>query len=451
MNEVQRRGALRRFVNRLEVDQAVFYSVCIRLWQFAAGPVSVLLIGTFFSPNVQGYFYTFSSLLALQSFFELGFQVVIINVASHEWSQLELDRTGRVTGEAAAFSRLVSLGRLLVFWYGAAAVLFAVSVGLGGTWFLGCQADRSVSWQLPWLVLVLFSALTLWNVPLIVLLEGCGQMAVVNRYRLYQAMSGSVLVWLSLILGFGLWTAVVASAVQVLWSWGLVFVRYRRFFQGFWRPKDGPRLNWWADLWPMQWRIAIGSVFGYFATNFLTPVMFHYHGSSLAGRMGMTWQLVTMLQTLALAWVQTRSPLFGVLVAKRDYRELDRVFFRVGGISLTIAGLGAGGLLAAIYGLNLIEFRLAARLLDLLPTALFLAAILLSQVLHCQAFYIRAHRREPLMLVNVVSCSLVGISTWWFGWHYGPVGAAMAYLAIIACVTFPWHSMIWHQYWKNHG
>ena len=218
MSDVSRRGPLRRAINRLEVDQAVFYSLCLRMWQFVVGPVTVFLIGTYFSPDVQGYFYTFGSLMALQSFFELGLHVAIVNIASHEWVGLELDEEGQITGDPAARSRLVSLGRLLFAWYGAAALLFALAVGFGGAWFLGRKDYGPIDWEAPWAALVVLSAGVLWNLPFIVLLEGCGQLAIVNRYRAFQGITGSLAVWTCVVLGLGLWAAVVATGVQVVWS-----------------------------------------------------------------------------------------------------------------------------------------------------------------------------------------------------------------------------------------
>jgi O-antigen/teichoic acid export membrane protein len=446
-----RRGRLRRFINRLEVDQAVFYSLCLRCWQFVTGPISVLMTGYFFSPDTQGYFYTFSSLMALQSFFELGFHIVIINVASHEWLHLDLDSSGRIVGAADAQSRLASLGRLLVRWYGVAALLFALIVGCGGMWFLGRKDYGPMDWQGPWILLVLLTAGLLWDVPLVVLLEGCGQLVVVNRFRVYQAVTGSLTVWTCMALGLGLWTAVISSGLRLAWELGLLFVRYRRFFAAFWRAPAGPQLSWRHDLWPMQWRLAVSGIFSYFATNLLTPVMFHYHGPTVAGQMGMTWQFVTMLQGVALSWVQARAPLFGRLVARRDYRELDRVFDRLTWISSGVAALGAVGLVLCVWALSAVDFWLAHRLLAPLPTALLLLAIVVYHFPQCQAFYIRAHKREPLFVLSIISSVLIGGGVWWWGRQYGPLGASTAYLAIVACIILPWQSLIWWSYRASHG
>jgi O-antigen/teichoic acid export membrane protein len=243
---------------------------------------------------------------------------------------------------------------------------------------------------------------------------------------------------------------VAASGVQLGWNVGLLAVRYRRFFRAFVQTPAGPRLSWRADLWPMQWRLAISGVFSYFACNLFTPVTFDYHGPAAAGQMGMTWQLVTMLQGVALAWVQTRAPLFGRLVAKREFRELDRVFFRLTGISLFLVCGGAVVLWLAVWGLHFLEVRLALRLLAPLPTALFLSAIVCYHLPNCQAFYVRAHKREPLLILSVVSSLLIGGAVWYFGRLWGPLGMAGSYLLIVACVVLPWQTCIWSQYRKQH-
>jgi O-antigen/teichoic acid export membrane protein len=184
-------------------------------------------------------------------------------------------------------------------------------------------------------------------------------------------------------------------------------------------------------------------VFGYFAFALFTPVMFHYHGPSIAGQMGMTWQLMVMLQAVALAWVQARVPLFGRLIAKGDLKERDRVFFRLTWISLLVVSAGAALLWLAVCGLYYFDIRLATRMLAPLPTALFLLAIVVYHFPNCQALYIRAHKRELLLPVSVVSSVLIGGSVWWLGSQYGPVGAACGYLCIVALVVFPWQTRIW--------
>ena len=49
-----KRSWLRRWLNRMEVDRAVFYAIATRAWQFIAGPISILMIVAFFTKELQG-------------------------------------------------------------------------------------------------------------------------------------------------------------------------------------------------------------------------------------------------------------------------------------------------------------------------------------------------------------------------------------------------------------
>ena len=137
------RSWLRRMLNRAEVDRAVFYAVSARAWQFLAGPVTLLLIVTYFSEDTQGFYYTFWSLLALQTFVELGYTTVIIHLASHEWSTLQFEADGTLSGDARALSRLVSLARMTLRWFG-------VPVSRGayvGVWSINDDGDVPPRWK----------------------------------------------------------------------------------------------------------------------------------------------------------------------------------------------------------------------------------------------------------------------------------------------------------------
>ncbi|MBT3415634.1 MAG: hypothetical protein HOB34_00070 [Nitrospina sp.] len=193
----------------------------------------------------------------------------------------------------------------------------------------------------------------------------------------------------------------------------------------------------------MQWRLALGGSMGYFMVSIYTPVMFHYHGPVVAGQMGMTWQLVTALGSLAMAWVATKVPRFGILVAKKNYTELDRFFFRTSGISMGVISLGAVLLWLLVYGLNYFEHPLAQRLLSPLPFGLFIVGTVLGQIAQCQSAYLRAHKKEPFLLYSFVYGLLNGIVVWFLGSRFGAIGASVGYLSVMTLVSVPLGSYIW--------
>ena len=89
---------------------------------------------------------------------------------------------------------------------------------------------------------------------------------------------------------------------------------------------------------------------------------------------------------------------------------------------------------------------LAQRLLPPLPTGLFLLAAVLMQVGQCLVAYLRAHKREVVVVVGVVSSLAIGLLVWSLGSRYGPTGAAAGYLAVVAVFIIPYETALWFRY-----
>ncbi len=411
-----RRSWPRRMLNRLEVDQAVFFAIISRGWQFVAGPVTMVLIAHFFSEEVQGYYYTFWGLIGIQIFFELGFPQAIITTASHEWGKLTLTADRTIAGDPAALSRLTSLFRSSWLCYGVIALAFwgVVSV-LGLVFFAQEPNSHIIAWRGPWLALTALTALTFWLTPPLALLEGCNQVKSVYQLQFVRAVLGNVAVWTCIPLGAGLWTAAVATTVQLLCEAYLLLFPYRRFFAACLRKPAGPTLNWWTEVWPFQWRMGVKGLFGYFNAYLMNPVVFHYHGAAAAGQFGMTWQVLNALQAACAAWVRTRVARMGMLVSQKDYRELDRIFFRVSGIAFWV--MVAAGLAFWLFVVALDQFdsRFAGRLLAPLPAAVLTIGMVSALVTHFQWTYIHAHHRSPYLLLTIAGASANGLLIWWWG------------------------------------
>ena len=426
---------IKSLFRRAEIDHAVVFFLSSRALQMLTGLIALLLIARYFTPQVQGYYYTFASVIALQSFVELGLCVVIINVASHEWALLSLDKDGHIAGKPEAFSRLVSLGRFVFKWYSAASVVFVIGVSIAGYIFFSSSNQYDIKWQAPWISLVLVTGLTLLSTPFTSLLEGCNQVAVVNKFRIYQVGFGSLALCLTIYFGGGLWAAVTLAGSNLLCNLYLQLIRYRNFFKPFFAHPVSSTINWRLEIWPMQWRLGLAGVVNYFAFSLFNPVMFHYHGSIVAGQMGMTWQVLGALQGIALAWVYTKVPRYGIFIAQKDYVGLDRLWFRCSLMSLIVMCVGSGALWLLVFGLNILQIPLSQRLLSPLPTGLFLIAFILMSIAQNQIAYLRAHKQEPILALSVTSSLLIGILVWILGIRFGPIGAAASYMSVALLVV----------------
>jgi hypothetical protein len=441
---------LHQFRRWAGVDRPVLFVLATRAWSLVTGPVSVLAVGLFLSQESQGYYYTFGSLIGLQVFLEMGFNQAIIQFASHEFALLHWSESGTLDGNAPARSRLLYLGRLSLKIYGTASVLFPFLVGVVGDVFFQGRPRVEVDWLVPWWLTCLATSANLILLPAWSLLEGCNQVAFVARCRFYNGVFASITLWSVLLLGGGLF-AVPASAGASFLS-GLFLLCYYRtpFFKQVVREQLKERIFWWGEIWPFHWRMAISAICGFMITNLFNPVIFYFHGAVLAGKMGITLSLTNSIGALALSWTATKAAPFGILINKRLYAELDTLARRATIQAVTVCALGSVAMLIALFWLKHYSV-LGSRFTDINTAALLCMCALVNQIIYSQAYYLRAHKKEPFMVPSILAGFLTAIGVVIGARYFQTVGAATGYLlsqvTVMALTTSIYYKCkrLWHQ------
>ena len=411
------------------IDRAIAFTVLGRVWSMLAGLVTVLLIAHFLTPAEQGYYYTFSSLVALQIVFELGFSFVILQLAAHERAHLHIQSDGSITGDHIAHSRLASVLQKAVRWYTAGALLMATALLPAGFHFFLAhrQPGVPVYWQLPWIAAVLATTFTFQMDPLFAFLEGCGRIHQVARMRFTQAFAGSLMAWAALCMHHGLFAPAMIIGGQAIAGACFLFSQRTLLLPLLRRNTTGHIVSWRSEIWPFQWRIAISWLCGYFIFQLFNLVLFAYRGATEAGQMGMSLTIASALSTVAISWINTKASPFGALVARHEYAALDHLFFRT---LLQSALLLAAGVVVLLLGLAAVNERfphLAARVLPLSVFAVLLATIFCNHFVFSEAIYLRAHKREPFLPVSIAVGVLTACSTLFMGKFLGAPGVTLGY------------------------
>jgi len=425
-----------RLKQTIGIDRAVAFTVLWRVWGAATGVVTLLFIAHFLTLTEQGYYYTFSSLVALQIVFELGFSFVILQLAAHERAHLLIQDDGSITGDRAAHSRLASVLQKAVRWYTVGALLMATALLPTGFYFflVHRQPGVPVYWKLPWIAAVLATTLTFQMGPLFAFLEGCGRIHQVARMRLTQAVVGSLLAWTALSLHHGLFAPAMIIFGQAI-AGGYFLFSQRSLLLPLLRYNTSIHaVSWRREIWPFQWRIAISYLSGYFIFQIFNPVLFAFRGAAEAGRMGMSLTITLGLSVVAIAWISTKASPFGILVARHEYETLDRLFFRTLWQSTLLLIAGA---VVVLLGLGCVTIRfphLAARVLPLPVFGLLLATILCNHVVYSEALYLRAHKREPFLWLSVAGGVLTACSTVFLGKLWGATGVTIGYFCLTVTI-----------------
>lgn len=445
---------LTKILRGIGLDRAISYGVFTRVWSLFAGPVTLLMIAARLSKDQQGYYYTIGSLLALQLFFELGLMTVLSQFASHEFVNLRWGARGSIEGDPVARERFLDLLCKAARWFAVASLLLSVALIPAGLLFLdgGREASVDFSWRLPWILAVLGTAANLFTVPFFSVIMGSGDVVTVNHREMVGAVLSSVLCWLVLGLHGGLFSvfAVTCGSVFISWAYlvrhkpALLAVTWKRMFAGEGERNRDAAVSWWGEVWPMQWKIALTWISGYFIFQLFTPVLFRYQGAAVAGQMGMTLSAANALLGVSLSWVNTRSPELGKCVATRNWAAMDLLFRRV------IVQATAVSMAGAFFGWALIRvlqeyFAIGQRFIPASHAALLFATICLNTVIAALGAYLRAHKQEPFLPLSLALGVVQGGATWFLGKHYGTLGVTAGFLLVHLFVSLPFSVLIWRK------
>lgn len=425
---------LTRTLAGLGIDRAVGWTAAARMWSILAGPISVILIASRLSPDEQGFYYTFASIVSFQTLFELGLGTVIVQFASHEKAFLEWTSDGTLIGSEVEKGRLATLFRKTLQWYAAATAIAAIALLVGGTIFFSHKASTVASWTLPWMAVAILANAAMFLTPFLAILEGCGRVMEVARLRTGQAIASNLAGWSVLLAGGRLWASAAVLAASTLAGSAWLVSTHRRLFADLLRTR-GDGISWREEVWPFQWRIAVSWISSALAFHIFIPVLFSSRGPAAAGQMGMSLTLASAVLLVATSLLTTKMPRYGELIARRDFRELDAQFFPAMRRAFAVMTLGAIALLGGTFLLRAFEPRWSERLLAPLPFAILLATMLIHTIFFAEAVYLRAHKQEPLLGIFVATGIAVTACAVTFGRWYGATGMMFGYFVTTLVIS----------------
>ena len=418
--------------------------VAQRLWQGIAGLVTVAVIGTTLSQEQQGWYYTFVSVAALYSIFEMGLSAALLQLSAHMFVRLHWLEGGRVGGDdVAEFKSFISTS---IRAYGFAAIAFVIVSFVVGSYLFGHRDTLigSALWVPPWALLVTLTGLNMLTLPLLAAVEGSGEVGEVYKVRLAQGLLGAFLCWIVLASGGWLWaTSMVPLAGVVVSFFWLV---WRRAGLIDMMRSNGAlnKFDWFERLWPHQWRLGLNWISVFLMSQLATPILFYYCDPIVAGRMGLSLTVAHMLGIVAQSWIARRVPLMSQAVARREWGLLDQFFRRDLLHSVAIFLVGSLGLLV-LYQL-LAETPYINRVLPFWQLVGVLGFVFFYHINGALSAQLRSFRREPLVWVSLVG-SLLIVPGSIIEAEAGSVGGVVTVMLVTqALLVFPLSLLLWRRY-----
>ena len=423
---------MKKFIsNTLGIDRAIGATTLGQVLRFATGPVTMLLIVKFLSPETQGYFYAFAGVVGLQIFLEAGFAVSIAQFAAREFSDLHFNSKWLLVGKPSSLSRLRSLFQKASRYYMRMAALLVLGLAVGGSFFFASKSDGTIPWQLPWLVVSVCAGTNFLLTPLWAILEGCNRVADVASYRLAATIIGFVATAIGIIVTRSIWVTAWTSGAGLLSALVYLAWRWRGLAFQMLRPYDkSQQLSWRRDIWGFQWRVAGTWGTRYIVEAGLPALAFQFFGAITAGQAGMSFQLTRTVADVASSWTVTKIPAWGALVAQRARQRLFDSWRNAARMHLILAVLGQLGLWLAVVAAFYLLPSFAKRLLSPGAFAGFSIGWAIYSIWLVCMHYTRAHRLEPYLFLHL-AVALAFICGLTFGTNYFGVYALTYAFAIV--------------------
>ena len=441
---------------KLGIDWAIAFTSISRMVQAAGGIVSVVLVASLLNGIEQGFYYTFASILAIQVFFELGLNGIITQYVAHEISNLK-QVGNHYEGNEANLSRVASLLHFTIKWFSALAIfVFFLLIVVGYVFFNNYYISNLViDWHLPWILLSLGTTLNFMLSPIMAFIEGLGKVKEIAKIRMFQQFVGLFLLWTGLTIGLKLYVGGISSIIGVFILFYFVIRMFLPILKSIYHQKITERVNYKTEIFPLQWKIALSWVGGYFIFQLFNPVLFATEGPVVAGQMGMTLSILNAILAFSFAWVSTKIPIFSGFIAQKKYIELDRLFMKTFIQSSIVNFCAMVALFILIFCLRYFNIILSSKplsdkFLPYLPLIFMMISFFINHIIGAWAVYLRCHKKEPLLVHSLVYGGLSSISTVILGKYYGVNGITIGYclIAFILCIwaynIFLTKKKLWH-------
>ncbi len=436
---------IKKNLSKIGIDGAIGYTVLARIIQAGGGLITLALIAIFLSKEEQGYYYTFGSIIAIQVFFELGLNGIITQYVAHETVHLQWITATELSGSKEYLSRLSSLLHFCLKVFSVLAFILFIILTFSGFIFFNKykQGAANIQWQLPWILVALATSLMLVINPLLAFFEGLGKVKEVAKIRFVQQTVNILCIALVFVFHGSLFALGIASFVSFLILMGSILLTYRKNLLLFIYYSIGEiRVDYWEEIFPYQWKIALSWVSGYFIFQLFNPVLFATEGAVVAGKMGMTLQALNGISSLSMSWISTKIPLMSSLIAEKSYKKLDTIFNKTVSQLSFINILLIGVFIVLVVGFNYLKIPLGQRFLPIFPLILLCIVTFVNQFIFSWATYLRCHKQEPFLVNSIVGGILTASSTFLLGNFFGLMGIVLGYTCLTIFVGLPWGYLI---------
>jgi len=345
---------------------------------------------------MQGFYFTFYSLIFLRLFADLGLGYAVVQIISHSFADIRYK--SKLDAYKKLFVNWFVIVSIIMFFVLVPAILFFKSRFI----LIDNYPIRIIA---PWILLAAGISVDVFISGLLYILEGYQKILEANSIRLYQSITKLTLI-VGVLLTGGELSALAFGYIGSVVIGAKYLFKHKHLFK-IDRHIDYTPINWSKEIWPFQWRLAMSWISGFFIFYSLTPLVMKFSGPISAGQMGMSLQLFQAINSISMLYVSTYSATFGYLIATNQIRVMEKLFKS----NLLKSSILLLFFLSLFWLLN-ISFvphikLFDNRLLDGTSLWLLTGACVCNHIFFSMNYYFRSFKEEPLWAISVTNSIVI--------------------------------------------
>jgi len=421
-------------------EPAIVYGISNKIWIFVSSLVTAPLIIIFFSAELQGYYYAFTSLLGIQALFVMGTGQLIQQFVSYEWAGIKYDKNSGFSGDKYAIERLASLKHFSIKWFSFVSFILFIGLSTGGYLFLNNSNSGSTipvyQWIYPWLLICLLKSIQILISPGLTYLEGINEVERVNRFRFVQSLNERIAAWIVIIIGGKLWLFSAGTGVNIFSQIRFFRKKYFEMLRDLLKLKTDKKFPWKKEILPLQWRYALSTLSGYINFSLIVPFVFWYLGPVEAGKTGITWAVITMLWGLSVTIISTKLPALAILASRGEFNRVNKTFLISTINSLILLSASILLFYSGLIFLGNILPSVSIRFLNPFTSLIFSLVIIPHHFRFAMINYMRALKKEPFWFISILESVVILITMPLSCSNFGITGVGFTLLILISLSTF---------------
>lgn len=417
-------------------------------WRLISGPLMLLLIPLYLTEEQQGYWYLFGSVAALSTFADLGFSNIILQFSAHEYASLKIGNEGFLEGQIENIKKLGSFLRFVIGWLSAICSIVYPIIFVVGIFFLVRDKVLSI-YLIPWVIYSIGSLLNFFNNSVLSFIEGMDQISKIQKSRLIVAVINTVVVVSSLLLHINIYALAFGMILSASFMFITIFKTFGKVLNQLWKTSRNFSYPWKKEILPLFKKYVLSFASGYFLFQIYTPLMHYFHGPVYSGKIGISMSLVTAMFTFSTIFVYTITPKINMLIEKKEWHELDRLFNKrlvLSGIAYLFIACCFFVFIKLFSGIPLIN-KIVSRFLPWQGLLILISAYFIQVFINSWAVYLRGHKIEPYWYTGIISAIWVFVITVLIGKFLSPDYFFLGLLSSYIWGT-PWAYIIYRN-WKE--